>query len=248
MTSDDSRERLLVIGGSGLVGSLIVPGLTDEYRVRILDPRRPDYGPDVEYAAGGSTDPAAVAAAFEGVDVFAYLVMGPKDPAVWELPEYAPLQFDMAVRGLYTVARAAVEAGVRHGVYASSMSVFKKYTLEERLGAGVPDAIDFYGLAKRLGEEVLAARVASDDLSAVALRLCLPMSDADWLASEDPLVACIGTAGTDVLTAFRAALRHRGDGFKSAPISGDRHSRYSDLSIADELLGWSPTIVHPLNP
>jgi nucleoside-diphosphate-sugar epimerase len=129
------------------------------------------------------------------------------------------------------------------------MSVFEKYAVEEApLGAGVPDSTHFYGLAKRLGEEVLEARVRSDDFSAVALRLCVPMSDTDWLASDDPFIAQVGTAGTDVLSAFRAALRHRGDGFRTAPISGDRHSRYSDLSIARELLGWSPSVVHPLNP
>lgn len=249
MSEADERPRVLVIGGSGLVGSLIVPDLTHHYRVRVLDSVPPGYDADVEHVIGSATDFKALVDAFADVSCFAYLAMGPKDPAVWGLPESAARHFDMAVSGVYLAARAAAEAGVEHGVYASSMSVFADYgSSGGPIGDARPDQTDFYGPAKRLGEEVLQAAVAANGISVVALRLCAPMNDADWLSSEDPMIACVGTAGTDVSSAFLAALRRRGHGFEAIAISGDRHSRYADLAVARELLGWRPSVVHPLNP
>jgi nucleoside-diphosphate-sugar epimerase len=249
MSDGIDRPRVLVIGGSGLVGSLIVPDLTRDYRVRVLDPVEPKYDANVEHVVGGSTDYEVLARSFGGIDCFIYLAMGPKDPAVWERPELAALQFDMAVKGVYLACRAAAAAGVSHGVYASSMSVFAGYPSPDGpIGDIAPDQTHFYGLAKRLGEEVLRAAVRTSGMSVIALRLCHPMSDADWLATEDPLRACIGTAGTDVSSAFRAALRRRGHGFEAVAISGDRHSRYADISLACDLLGWQPAVRHPLSP
>jgi nucleoside-diphosphate-sugar epimerase len=161
----------------------------------------------------------------------------------------AALQFDVAVKGVYLATRAASEAGVSHGVYASSMSVFADYPSPDGpIGDIAPDQTHFYGLAKRLGEEVIQAAVRTSGMSVLALRLCMPMSDADWLATEDPMLARIGTAGSDVSSAFRAALRRRGHGFEAVAISGDRHSRYADLKPARDLLGWQPSVVHPLYP
>jgi hypothetical protein len=62
------------------------------------------------------------------------------------------------------------------------------------------------------------------------------------------MLACVGTAGTDVSSAFRAALARRGHGFEAVAISGDRHCRYADLKPARDLLGWQPSVRHPLCP
>jgi len=245
---DNRRERLVVIGGSGLVGSLIVPTLCEDYDVRVLDPFAPKYEADVEWVEGSSTDYAALTKAFNGVDMFVYLAMGPKDPAVWEEPELAALQFDMAVKGTYLTMRAAEANGVRHGVHASSMSVFEDYPNEAGpIGNIRPDCTHFYGLAKRLGEEVIAAGVKRTGISVMALRLSLPMADDDWTAATDPIVVTVGTAGSDVASAFQAGLLRRGHGFEAVAISGDRHERYSDLGPAKELLGWEPLVIHPLS-
>lgn len=237
----------MVVGGSGHVGSLVVPDLANGYTVRVLDPRPPVFNSPVEYARGSSTDFGALTRAFEGVDAFIYMAMGPKDPAVWGQPDNTALHFDMAVKGVYLTMRAAREAGVTRGVYASSMSVFAAYPDESRaIGDETPDATDFYGLAKRLGEEVIKAAITEHPASVMALRLCLPMSNADWLAATDPLVVTVGTAGTDVSSAFRAALAWCGVGFDAVTISGDRGERYSELSRARTVLGWEPKVIHPL--
>jgi nucleoside-diphosphate-sugar epimerase len=247
--STDIRPRLLVVGGSGLVGNLIVPDLARRYRIRVLDPRPPGYDAEVEHIEGTSTDFETLRSGMDGVDAWVYLAMGPKDPAVWEQPKLAALQFDMAVTGMYLTTRAAGEGRVMRGVYASSMSVFTDYgRTDGPIGDQPPDAMDFYGLAKRLGETVACAAARRYEIGVTALRLALPMYDADWLAATDPFVACVGTAGSDVSRAFGLALDRDGAGFEAVPISGDHRSRYADMSMARTLLGWEPLMRHPMMP
>jgi nucleoside-diphosphate-sugar epimerase len=246
-TQESAKPSLLIIGGSGLAGSIIVPGLAQDFRVRVLDPFPPRFDAPMEYVPGSSTSWSDLSAAFEDVDLFVYLAMGPKDPAVWEEPELAALQFDMAVKGVYLTMRAAREAGVEHGVYASSMGVFEHFGNDAGpIRDAPPNATSFYGLAKRLGEDVIAAAIArTPGMSVIALRLCFVMSDEEWLATESPLEITTGTSGSDLVEAFRAALRRRPDGFEAIAIAGDRDERYVDMSVARELLGWEPRVAHP---
>ncbi|MFC5930725.1 NAD-dependent epimerase/dehydratase family protein [Cryobacterium melibiosiphilum] len=69
--------HLLVTGGAGFIGGAIVAAALDRgYRVRVLDSLRadvhggpPTLDPRVELRVGDVTDPAACAAALEGIDV-----------------------------------------------------------------------------------------------------------------------------------------------------------------------------------
>ncbi len=70
--------NVLVLGGSGHVGTAIMPVLRKDFRVRVFDVKPPADG-DVEYMPGDVTDPAAVARAVEGMDALAYLVMPPRE-------------------------------------------------------------------------------------------------------------------------------------------------------------------------
>jgi nucleoside-diphosphate-sugar epimerase len=235
--------RLLVIGGCGLVGSMVVPVLARSHEVRVLDLKEPrDAVPGVVYHTGGLHDVDLVASLASDVDSLVFMAMGPL--AGWGSPENARTHFDVAVSGLYLALTGAAKAGVRHVVYTSSMSV---YPYEELTGmitfpdeSVPPSATDFYGLAKRLGEEV--CRTATDrwDMDAVCLRLCFPAADDEWPRGDTEMKRAISTSARDVAGAIEAALHRRGHGFDVYAISGDATGRTMSIEKARRELGWTP--------
>lgn len=226
--------RILIAGGSGDVGALVLPALAAAHRVRVLDLRPPSL--DVDYVLGSVTDPAALDEAARDQDALVYLAMGRKSG--WrDGPEWARSHFEVSVTGLYLTVEACAAAGVRHVVYGSSMSVFADYQSRDYTADPEPDAADAYGLSKRLGEQVCAAAVATHGLSATALRLVGPMSDAEW---HEQGVHPVMTAGSDVAAAFLAALDRPLPGFTAYTITGDHDGRVLDWSAAQRDLGWRP--------
>ena len=102
-----------------------------------------------------------------------------------------------------------------------------------------PDAIDFYGVAKQLGEQVCRAAAAEHGMDVVALRLCFPVRDDEW-PPTDPGTADIATSGRDTAAALDAALAYQHDGFDVFAISGDAAGRIVSVDKARRLLGWEP--------
>jgi nucleoside-diphosphate-sugar epimerase len=235
--------RLLVIGGCGLVGSMVVPVLARTHEVRVLDLKEPrDAVPGVEYHTGSLHDVDLVASLASEVDSLVFMAMGPLSG--WGEPENARQHFDVAVGGLYLALTGAARAGVRHAVYTSSMSV---YPFEELTGmitypdeSVPPSATDFYGLAKRLGEEVCRTATERWDMDAVCLRLCFPAEDDEWPRGDTPMKRAISTSARDVAAAIEAALRRRGHGFDVYAISGDASGRTMSIEKARRELGWTP--------
>jgi nucleoside-diphosphate-sugar epimerase len=235
--------RLLVIGGCGLVGSMVVPVLARTHEVRVLDLKDPrEAVSGVEYHTGSLHDVDLVASLASEVDSLVFMAMGPL--AGWGSPENARQHFDVAVGGLYLALAGAARAGVRHAVYTSSMSV---YPYEELTGmitfpdeSVPPSATDFYGLAKRLGEEVCRTATERWDMDAVCLRLCFPASDDEWPRGDTPMKRAISTSARDVASAIEAALQRRGHGFDAYAISGDASGRTMSIEKARRELGWTP--------
>ncbi|WP_152360213.1 NAD-dependent epimerase/dehydratase family protein [Microlunatus speluncae] len=230
--------RLLVIGGSGLVGSLIIPRLAQDHEVVVYDLHPPAEGPEVEFRSGSVEDFDGLRAAAAGVEAVVYLVMNPKRD--WDSVGTAALAFDVNVKGLYLAWWAAAGAGVRHGVHASTLSVFEEPRDRYPDETVTPDSTGFYGFTKTLGEQVCRHAVEARGLTINSLRLCHPTPDQDWPPPGDSVQSMISTRGTDVATAFEAAL-HLRDGHQVITISGDAEERHTSLAKAARLLNWHPT-------
>jgi nucleoside-diphosphate-sugar epimerase len=237
--------RVLVVGGSGYVAGLMLPVLARRHRIRVLDRRPPEA--DVEYLAGSATDHADLRRAVQDMDALVHCAMG---STAWDTPGGAADAFDVNVKSTHLALLAARDAGVRHAVYISSMSVYQDLTARRLDESTPPDATDLYGLTKRLGEQVCAAAVAEWGLSVNVLRLVWPTSDGAWPAwsAADPPklhytadgTPIEGTAATDLAAAVHAALEHR-DGYQLFTISGARSSDQWSTAKARRVLHWTPT-------
>jgi nucleoside-diphosphate-sugar epimerase len=230
--------RVLVIGGAGHVGTLVVPALAAVHEVRVFDLKPPTYS-DVAYIQGDIQDYAALTEAVAGADALLYMAMNQ-----FRLghPGDEHSAFDVNVKGVHLALLAAHEAGVKHAVYTSSMSVYQG-NLEERDFVDEdmpPDSRVLYGFTKRLGEEVCRNAARNWHMSINALRLCLPTADEKWLAETQPGKATIATTATDVSRALLAALEFQGAGFQAFMISGDYEEKFMRLGKAKRLLHWEP--------
>lgn len=220
---------------------MVLPHLVASHEIRVFDlkPPRPDVS--VEYAAGDLRDYAALRTSADGRDALVFMAMGPM--AGWGEPENAWLHFQVATGGLHNALRAAHEAGIRHAVYTSSMSVYGETGDTPYPDETVaPNATNFYGLAKRFGEQVCQAACDAYGMSVVALRFCFPTAEEDWPRTDHPVKRILATSARDSARAIQAGLDRTqlGNGFEAFGISGDTRKRRIDTTLAKTVLGWEP--------
>ncbi len=252
--------RVLVIGGSGYVGTLALPHLAARHELRVLDIKPPADGLTCEYVESDANDTAAVTAACAGVDAVIHMAMARMDdPHHSRSAAQNAAAFDIHVKSVYLALSAAGQAGIRHAIHVSSLSVHANLGHRPVTPADVPDATDPYALTKRLGEEAARAAATRDGMALTILRLAWPTPDDAWpewairAASVGPgephqfamhdgtLVPAL--AGTDLAAALAAALENppAPAEVRALPLAGDTEGIAVDLSPIREALGWWPT-------
>jgi nucleoside-diphosphate-sugar epimerase len=249
--------KLLLIGGSGHVGTMVTPYLREHHELRVLDTREPAH--DVEHVIGSITDPETLAQALSGVDAFVDLVM--RSPQGGHSTEQSLTQirenYEVNTLGLHMLLFVAQQLGVRRGVYTSTMSVHYRgrsfYPAEELVPLDSPSV---YGLTKGLGERICQYFAQWFGMSLVALRITGPRTRAQWLEarSNPPLRGpefLYVTDEEDLAKAYLAALdlAQVGHGrFDAIFIAGDEDEEEHNLTKARRLLGWQPRRYGPPGP
>jgi nucleoside-diphosphate-sugar epimerase len=230
--------KLLVIGGSGVVGSIVVPFLAEQHQLRLFDLCPPQQNGLGEYVQGDVTDYAALSSAATGIDAVLFMAMG---NLKWTEPAGIASAYDVNIKGVHLALRAANEAGITQAVYTSSMSVYAeplmtRYFSDEEL---TPDAPHLYGFTKRLGEEVCQNANRLWGMHVNVLRLCFPTAAEKWLADTIIGTPTIATTAQDVARAMLAALQLQA-GYQVFTISGDYENKVMNMSKAKRMLGWEP--------
>lgn len=237
--------RVLVIGGSGYVASLLLSLLQQNHTLRVFD-RKPPADTTLDHIVGDVCDYAAVFEAAQGMDALLYMAMGrylPIGTSYHENVDAMTSSLDANVKGLYLSLCAAHHAGITHAVYTSSMSIYHETSLTCNYFADeeiTPDARDLYGFTKRLGEEVCRNACREWGMSINVLRLCFPVSTESWLAEAQPGMPTLATTETDLARVIEAALTRRFGGFHAFMIGGDYENRILNMSKAKRLLDWEP--------
>ena len=229
--------RVLVVGGSGIVGRLITPYLAEIHTLRVFD-LHPPQQTICEFYKGDVTQFDDIVAAASGMDALIYLAMGNLH---WKELSGVISAFDVNIKGVHLALLAAHEAGITQAVYASTMSVYaddllQRYFADEDLTS---DSSHFYGFTKYLGEQVCQNATRLWGMNINSLRLCHPRSEETWMSETFLGIPTIATTGKDVARAFLAALEFRG-GYQAFTISGDYENKIMNMSKARRLLGWEP--------
>jgi nucleoside-diphosphate-sugar epimerase len=251
--------KVLLIGGSGHVGSFVTPYMKERHQLRVLDLRPPRHE-GVEFVEGSVTDLAAVRRALDGVDAFVWLVMRKaqggtlRDQDVETIVENS----DVNCKGLHLTLFTAQELGVLRGVYTSSMSVHYRtrpwYPAEELVPLDTPTV---YGLTKGFGEHICQYFARWWDMNLIALRITGPRTRAQFLEERrNPRIGSDGsrlfvTDEEDLARAYLGALEAVQVGkarFDAVFIAGDEGEKEHNLSKARRLLGWEPRSQRLLEP
>lgn len=117
-----ARQRLLVTGAGGLVGSVLWAGLGDGYDLSGIDLRRV---PDPRVQRGSTASLRRAVKAFEGMDAVVDLAATPAVSTPWEEV------YGNNVPASWNALEAARQAGVRRVVVASSNNVTAGYERDE---------------------------------------------------------------------------------------------------------------------
>jgi nucleoside-diphosphate-sugar epimerase len=229
--------QVLVVGGSGIVGSLVVPKLAQTHTLRIFD-LHPPQKHDLDFFQGNVTSYDDLVQAAFGMDALVYMAMGSVN---WTETSGVVSAFDVNIKGLHLALKAAHEAGIQQTVYTSTMSIYggnllQRHFPDEEL---TPDALELYGFTKRLGEEVCRNAARLWNMNVNALRLCLPTPEDKWQSETIVGTPTIATTANDVARAILAALELQA-GFQAFMISGDYENKIMNMSKAKRMLGWEP--------
>jgi nucleoside-diphosphate-sugar epimerase len=249
--------KVLLVGGSGRVGTMITPHLRPHHELRVLDLVPPRHA-DLDYVAGSVLDAQTVRRALAGVESFIWLVMRyPQGGAVTtqDVPTILG-SYDANAKGLHLFLYLAQEMGVTRGVYTSTMSVHyrfrphyaggRQYESEEATPLDTPSV---YGLTKGFGELICQYFARWFNMNLIGLRLNGPREREHFLKERrDPPPHPGGyrlwiTDEEDLAVAYLQALAavQLGHGrFDAVFIAGDEHETEHNLSKARRVLGWAP--------
>ena len=245
--------KLLLVGGSGHVGTFITPYLRDSHDLRVLDVAAPRHD-GIEFVEGSVLDTDAISEAVDGVDAFIWLVMkSPQGGSSTEQDETVIREnYDMNCKGLHLFLWTAQNMGVTKGVYTSTMSVhFRKrdwYPAEDDIPLDTPSA---YGLSKGFGELVCRYFARHFGMNLAALRITGPRTRMQWLDERsqpqthfpDGTPPLKFTDEEDLANAYNAAVQYVQTGrgwFEPFFIAGDYEQSEHNLSKAKRELGWEP--------
>jgi dihydroflavonol-4-reductase len=183
--------NLLVTGGTGFLGSSLVPILAGAgHRLRLLQrsPAKEAEALGAEVLRGSVEDPAAVEAALSGVEAVLHLAgqvdFDPKDPV---------RLYALHVQGTRLLLEAAVKAGVRRVVLASTSGTIAVFE-EERTGTEA-DPYPLKAVASwpyylsKIYQEKTALRIARDQgLELVVMNPSLLLGPGDTRLSSTDVV------------------------------------------------------------
>lgn len=167
MRNADSKP-VVITGAAGRIGSVVAQGLHRAgVPVRLTDRREPpEEVAHLPFEVADITDAAAMARIMTGARALVHLA-GHPNSRDWAVLEQANF------RGTQVAFEAAVAAGVRRLLYASSIHVAGFHPADVRLTADIelrPDSP--YGVSKVFGEQLLRYLCERHEIVGVALRIC----------------------------------------------------------------------------
>lgn len=234
--------KVLVVGGAGYVGTILRPALHASHDCFCFD-RHPVASIGERSIVADVADDEAVRHAVAGKEAVVYLAMGGREGQPLSVQD-TDLAFNVNVRDAYRFFRHALRAGVRHFIYASTLSVYadhRKWSPRDETAA--PDAWHPYGMSKRLAEHLcLAAAQHCPDAVVIVLRLLNPRNEEKFEKPLDDdqgrILCCMGP--NDLRRLFLAALGCDRPGGHVVQTSGDVEGHSYPNTRAGDLLGWQP--------
>jgi nucleoside-diphosphate-sugar epimerase len=228
------RERLLITGPGGRVGSQIVPLLREHFALRLFDVRPLKPVADDEVLHGDIRDFEALKTACAGAAAMLHLAAVPDED------DFHSKLLPMNLAGGYNAFEAARQAGVPKVLFASTGQTILNYPKGHRVTTDMPvRPSTVYGCTKVFGEAL--GRYYSDNhgMQVICIRICWfqPYDSAalrkgaeiarEWCSPRDLTQLIVKSIRADVKFAIFFGI-------------SNNTGRCWDISNAQELVGYAP--------
>ena len=175
------RERILITGPGGRVGTEIVPLLREHFALRLFDSQKLTASGDDEIIVGDIQDFDALRRACEGVHAMIHLA------AMSDEADFHSKLLPVNIAGTYNAFEAARQAGLKKVVFASTGQVILNYGRETDVTPDMPARPStVYACTKLFGEALARWFSETHGLSMICIRLCY------FRAYDDPLLRIPG--------------------------------------------------------
>ena len=238
--------NVLLVGGSGLVGTFITPYLRQRHTVCVLDLAPPAH--DVEHVEGSIADPEALRRALDGMDTFITMVMKggqggfTRDHTV----QLAIDNYTVNCLGLHLLLLTAHEMGIKNGIHTGTMSQHNRHRTWYPGEDSVPlDGPNVYGLTKGLSEQICRYFAREFQMNLAVFRITGPSTRERYIERRQspPVAGVVPTDEEDLANAYLAGIDFVQEGhgrFDAFFIAGDESHEQVNISKAKALLGWEP--------
>ena len=161
------RDRILITGTSGRVGTPIIPVLRSHFSLRLLDLQPPTPEGDDEVVQADIQDFQALRKACEGAKALVHLA------AVSDEDDFMTRLLPMNVVGLYNAFEAARLAGVRKILFTSTGQTILNNPKDAWITTDMPARPSTaYACTKLFGEAMARFYADTYDMSMIVIRLC----------------------------------------------------------------------------
>jgi uronate dehydrogenase len=161
------RERILITGAGGRVGTHVVPLLREHFALRLLDLRALQPAGDDQVVQADIRDLAALREACRGVNAMIHLAAVPDED------DFLTRLLPMNLEGVYHAFEAAREAGVRKVLFASTGQTVLRYPKGEWVTPDMPvRPWTVYACTKVFGEALARYYSEHYGMAMIVIRIC----------------------------------------------------------------------------
>lgn len=188
--SEGAKQRVLVTGAGGRIGSHLAESLRDRFDLRLqYRNTMPETPPVSDWAKADIAEYDQILPLLEGIDAVVHMAGEPNTSGTWEEVHR------QNIVGMYNVLEAARVQGVKRVIFASTNHVMGMYDRDGSwpVYASMPVRPDsLYGVSKAFGENLGRYYYDTHGLSVICLRIgwFLPEPHDDfarwcWLSPRD---------------------------------------------------------------
>ncbi|MFN8496206.1 MAG: NAD(P)-dependent oxidoreductase [Caldilineaceae bacterium] len=152
--------KVLILGGSGMLGPYVVPVLAPHYELRVTDINPLPFAFAGEFRRVDVSVPEQVMDAAGGMDAIVNLTV---------LRQDRQLAFDVSTLGCYNMMRAAVTHGIRRVIntgphFAVAGPTYERFDFNLSPDMPPQPGTNLYALTKALGQEICRVYTENHDL------------------------------------------------------------------------------------